>query len=220
MTAFPHAVLFDMDGTLVDSEPRWDVALEELAALLGGDLDPQVRAQMVGTNEGASVILLLESLGRPLDEAPEHQAWLRLRMRDLFRQGVPWKPGAHELLNEVRRAGLPTALVTSTPRELADLILDQLGPDNFDVTVCGDEVEHKKPDPEPYLVTADKLGVDIAQSIVLEDSLTGVTSAMRAGAVTIAIPSEIALPPEVDVLTLDSLSGTDLDYLRGLAPAT
>ncbi|GAB3660983.1 HAD family hydrolase [Glycomyces tarimensis] len=217
MNDFPQAVLFDMDGTLVDSEPRWDVALAELAVLLGGTLDEDARKSMVGTNEGASVVILLESLGLPLDTAPEHQAWLRGRMRELFAAGVPWKPGARELLLESRAAGLPIALVTSTPRELTDLVLRQLGTENFDVTICGDEVEHKKPDPEPYHTAAEKLGVDIARCIVLEDSFAGVSSALAAGAVTLAIPSEVALPPGLEVLTLESLSGVDLAYLRGLA---
>jgi HAD superfamily hydrolase (TIGR01509 family) len=213
---FPQAVFFDMDGTLLDSEPLWDVALEELAVELGGTLEPEARARMVGTNEEASVVILLESLGEPLDRAAEHQEWLRARMREMFAAGAPWKPGARELLLEVRAAGLPTALVTSTPRELADLLLRHLGSDNFDFTVCGDEVEHRKPDPEPYLIAAEKLGVDITRSVVLEDSFSGVTSALAARAVTLAVPSEVRLPPGLDVLVRDSLEGVDLAYLRGL----
>ncbi|WP_026930444.1 HAD family hydrolase [Glycomyces tenuis] len=216
MNDFPQAVFFDMDGTLLDSEPLWDVALEELAIELGGTLEPEVRARMVGTNEEASVIILLESLGVPLDRAAEYQEWLRARMREMFAAGAPWKPGARELLLEVRAAGLPTALVTSTPRELADLLLRHLGPGNFDLTVCGDEVEHRKPDPEPYRTAAEKLGVDITRSVVLEDSFSGVTSALAARAVTIAVPSEVPLPPGLEVLTLPSLVGVDLAYLRGL----
>ncbi|MEU6859180.1 HAD family phosphatase [Glycomyces sp. NPDC046736] len=209
-------MLFDMDGTLVDSEPVWDGGIEELAQILGGTLDPDVRARMVGTNEDASVLMLLESLGRPLAEAPERQRWLRRRMRELFSQGVAWKPGARELLLETRAAGIPTALVTSTPRELADVILGGLGPDNFDITLCGDEVDQRKPHPEPYLAAAAKLGVDITASVALEDSLAGVTSALAAGAVTVAIPSEVPLPADLDVHHLSSLDGIDLAYLRAL----
>jgi HAD superfamily hydrolase (TIGR01509 family) len=217
---FPQALFFDMDGTLLDSEPLWDVALEELAVLLGGTLEPEVRARMVGTNEGASVVILLESLGVPLGQAPEHQAWLRTRMRELFREGAPAKPGARELLLEARAAGMPTALVTSTPRELADLLLRHVGPENFDIVVCGDEVEHKKPHPEPYLTTAEKLGVDITRTVVLEDSFAGVTSGLAAGAVTLAIPSEVPLPPSLQVHTLKTLDGVDLAHLRGLGART
>lgn len=214
--AFPQAVLFDMDGTLVDSERIWDTGIEELAELLGGTLDPQVRARMVGTNEDASVLMLLESLGRPLAEAPARQLWLRARMKELFAEGVDWKPGAQELLLEARAADVPTALVTSTPRELADIIIAQLGPDNFDITVCGDEVDQRKPHPEPYHAAAAKLGVDIRRSVVLEDSVSGVGSALASGAVTIAIPSEVALPVDLEVLRLDTLEGVDLAYLRTL----
>ena len=109
-------------------------------------------------------------------------------MKQLFAETVEWKPGAQELLLECRAAGVPTALVTSTPRELADLIIGHIGPDNFDLTICGDEVEERKPAPEPYRAAADKLGVDIERCVVLEDSVSGVSSALAAGAVTLAIP--------------------------------
>ncbi|MFG3341127.1 HAD family hydrolase [Glycomyces sp. NPDC048151] len=214
--AFPQAVLFDMDGTLVDSEIVWDTGVEELAGLLGGALDPEVRSRMVGTNEDASVVMLLESLGIPLTESPQHQTWLRTRMKELFAEGVDWKPGARELLLECRAAGVPTALVTSTPRELADIIIGLVGPENFDLTVCGDEVERPKPDPVPYLHAAAKLGVDIERCVVLEDSVSGTSSALAAGAVTLAIPGDVDLPAELEVKRLDSLEGVDLAYLRSL----
>jgi HAD superfamily hydrolase (TIGR01509 family) len=209
-------VLFDMDGTLVDSERVWDTGIEELAEILGGSLDPLVRARMVGTNEDDSVVMLLESLGRPLTEAPERLLWLRARMKQLFADGVDWKPGAQELLQETRAAGVPTGLVTSTPRELADIIIGHIGYDNFDITVCGDEVEVRKPDPEPYHAAAAKLGVDIERCVVLEDSVSGVSSALAAGAVTLAIPNEVELPADLEVMRLDTLEGVDLAYLRTL----
>nr|QZD57932.1 HAD family phosphatase [Glycomyces sp. TRM65418] len=205
-----------MDGTLVDSERVWDTGIEELARLLGGTLDPAVRARMVGTNEDDSVTMLLESLGRPLTEAPERVMWLRRRMKQLFAEGVDWKPGAQELLLEARAAGVPTALVTSTPRELAEIIIGRMGPDRFDITVCGDEVDQRKPDPEPYRTAAEKLGVDIERCVALEDSVSGVGSALAAGAVTLAIPSEVELPADLEVLRLDTLDGVDLAYLRTL----
>ncbi|GAA2134917.1 HAD superfamily hydrolase (TIGR01509 family) [Glycomyces algeriensis] len=214
--AFPQAVLFDMDGTLVDSEIIWDTGVEELAALLGGALDPEVRARMVGTNEDASVVMLLDSLGIPLTEAPHRQTWLRTRMKELFAAGVEWKPGARELLLECRAAGIPTALVTSTPRELADIIIGHVGAENFDLTVCGDEVEKPKPDPRPYLSAAATLGVDIERCVVVEDSVSGVGSALAAGAVTLAVPGDVELPVDLDVKRLDSLRGIDLAYLRSL----
>lgn len=208
-----------MDGTLVDSERVWDTGIEELAELLGGRLDPAVRARMVGTNEDASVLMLLESLGLPLSEAPARLLWLRRRMKELFAEGVDWKPGAQELLLEARAADVPTALVTSTPRELAEIIIDQLGPGNFDITICGDEVDQRKPHPEPYQTAAEKLGVDIRRSVVVEDSVSGVGSGLASGAVTLAVPSEVELPADLEVLRLDTLEGVDLAYLRTLADA-
>ncbi|GAA1679060.1 HAD family hydrolase [Glycomyces endophyticus] len=216
---FPQAVLFDMDGTLLDSEPLWDVALEELAVLLGGALRAEVRDRMVGSNEDASVIFLLEDLGLPVESFPEHVQWLRNRMKTLFAAGAAWKPGAKELLLEVRAAGVPTALVTSTARELTEVLLQTLDPANFDVIICGDEVQARKPDPEPYLTAAAKLGVDIDRSIVLEDSRSGTESALAAGAVAFAVPSEVAIPDEVPAHRLETLDGITLDRLRTIASA-
>jgi HAD superfamily hydrolase (TIGR01509 family) len=137
-------------------------------------------------------------------------------MKELFAAGVAWKPGARELLLECRAAGIPTALVTSTPRELADIIIGHVGPDNFDLTVCGDEVERPKPDPVPYLAAAAKLGVDIERCVVIEDSVSGTSSALAAGAVTLAVPGDVELPAEIDVPRVDSLDGVDLAFLRAL----
>ncbi|MFB9661090.1 HAD family hydrolase [Glycomyces mayteni] len=215
--AFPQAVFFDMDGTLLDSEPLWDVALEELAVVLGGTLRPEVRDRMVGSNEDASVIYLLEDLGLPVADFPGHVQWLRERMKTLFAAGVAWKPGARELLSEVRAAGVPTALVTSTARELTEVLLGTLGAANFDVIICGDEVQARKPDPEPYTTAAAKLGVDVTRAIVIEDSRSGSESALAAGAVTFAVPSEVPLPAANPAHRLPTLEGITLTHLRAIA---
>ncbi|THV37163.1 HAD family phosphatase [Glycomyces buryatensis] len=206
-----------MDGTLLDSERRWDVGIDELATRLGGVLRPEVRDRMVGTNEDASVLMLLEDLGLPLESAPENLVWLRARMTELFAEGVDWKPGARELLSEVRAAGIPTALVTSTPRELAHVLLTgTLGYENFDFTLCGDEVDNRKPAPEPYLTAAAKLGVDIADTVAIEDSPSGTLSALTSGAVTLAVVTEVPLPEDLEVRRLETLEGIDLEFLRAL----
>jgi HAD superfamily hydrolase (TIGR01509 family) len=179
VTDFPQAVLFDMDGTLLDSEPLWDDALRDVAIELGGELRPEVRAQMVGTNEEATAAILLTSLDLPLTMVAAVRDDIRIRMRDRFNRPVDWRPGARELVTEVRAAGLPTALVTSTPRELAAPLLKQLGPENFDITIFGDEVANKKPHPEPYLIAAERLGIDIRASVAIEDSPNGALGAAR-----------------------------------------
>jgi HAD superfamily hydrolase (TIGR01509 family) len=208
-----------MDGTLVDSEKVWDIALKELAALAGGELSPAARQAMIGSNMKMTMRLLREDLGQPdRDEATDID-WLTDRVFELFGDGLVWRPGALELLTAVRAAGLPTALVTSTGRKLVEVALDTLGRDNFDVVVCGDEVTAPKPDPEPYRTAAALLGVPIEACVAIEDSLTGLTSAVASGAAVLVVPAELELS-ETDAFHLrESLTDVDLEYLTSLLPA-
>jgi HAD superfamily hydrolase (TIGR01509 family) len=214
----PAAVLFDMDGTLVDSEKVWDIALKELATRAGGTLSTAARLAMIGSNMRLTMQILRDDLGQPdRDEAADAE-WLTDRVFELFGDGLVWRPGALELLTAVRAAGLPTALVTSTGRRLVEVALDTLGRDNFDVVVCGDEVTSPKPDPEPYRTAAALLGVPIEACVAIEDSLTGLTSAVASGAAVLAVPAELELPETDGVHLRDSLAGVDLDYLTSLLP--
>lgn len=215
----PAAVLFDMDGTLVDSEKVWDIALKELARRAGGELSHAARMAMIGSNMSRTMRLMREDLGQPdRPEAPDVQ-WLTDRVFELFTQGLVWRPGAYELLHAVRDAGLPVALVTSTGRRLVEVALDTLGRENFDVVVCGDEVRAPKPDPEPYRTAAALLGVRIEDCVAIEDSPTGVTSAVASGAAVLAVPAELELPPTDGVRLLTTLEGVDTEYLAGLLAA-
>jgi len=205
-----------MDGTLVDSEKVWDIALKELAIRAGGTLSPQARQAMIGTNIGQTMQLLRDDLDQPdRPEAPDVQ-WLNDRVYELFTEGLVWRPGALELLKAVRAAGLPTALVTSTGRRLVEVALDTLGRENFDAVVVGDEVKMPKPDPEPYRTAAELLGVPIGDCVAIEDSPTGVASALASGAAVLAVPAELELPPTDGVHLRDTLVGVDLDYLAKL----
>ena len=212
----PSAVLFDMDGTLVDSEKVWDIALYELAERAGGKLSEPARLAMIGSNMSRTLQLLRDDLGQPdRPEAPDVE-WLVDRVHQLFAEGLVWRPGALELLRAVRAAGLPTALVTSTGRRLVEVALDTLGRENFDAVVVGDEVKAQKPDPEPYLTAADLLGVPITDCVAIEDSPTGVASAVASGAAVLAVPAELELPPTDGVHLRDTLEGVDLTYLTDL----
>jgi HAD superfamily hydrolase (TIGR01509 family) len=212
----PAAVLFDMDGTLVDSEKVWEIALHELAERAGGKLSPEARAAMVGGSMATSMRIFREDLGQPdRPEEPDAQ-WLTSRVFELFREGLVWRPGAAELLRAVKLAGLPTALVTSTGRLLVEAALDTLGRENFDVVVCGDEVTMPKPDPEPYRTAAALLGVPIDRCVAIEDSPTGVASALASGAAVLAVPAELELPATDGVHLRRSLVGVDPDYLASL----
>ena len=218
-TGQPAAVLFDMDGTLVDSEKVWDVALRELAAHAGGALSVAARRAMVGGSMAASMRILHDDLGQPWRDAAADAAWLEQRVLQLFGCGLIWRPGARELLATVRAEGVPAALVTSTARRLVDVALDTLGRDSFDAVVCGDEVTATKPNPTPYLMAASMLGVPITDCVAIEDSPTGVASARAAGAAVLAVPCEVTLPPAPGVWLRDSLVGVDLGYLAALVRA-
>ncbi|GAA0502183.1 phosphoglycolate phosphatase [Paractinoplanes deccanensis] len=209
-------MLFDMDGTLVDSEKVWEIALHELAARAGGTLSPEARHAMIGSSMANSMRILREDLGQPdRPEAPDVE-WLTGRVFELFGEGLVWRPGAMELLQAVRLAGLPTALVTSTGRRLVEVALKTLGAENFDVVVVGDEVTMPKPDPEPYRTAAALLGVPIEECVAIEDSPTGVASALASGAAVLAVPAELELPPTDGVHLRTSLVGVDPDYLANL----
>jgi HAD superfamily hydrolase (TIGR01509 family) len=219
--AKPAAVLFDMDGTLVDSEKLWSIALHDLAAHHGGTLTAATREAMVGSNMRDSMRMLLADLGLPCGAAEITDAanWVERRAGELFRQGLPWRPGAREALRAVRASGVPTALVTSTVRALTEIALDTLGRRFFDVTVCGDEVTTNKPEPEPYLRACRLLGVDPGDCVAIEDSPTGVRSAVDAGCLVIGIPCEVPLQPGPRRVLRDSLDGLDMaviaEYLSG-----
>ncbi|MGX6603773.1 HAD family hydrolase [Micromonosporaceae bacterium Da 78-11] len=209
-------MLFDMDGTLVDSEKVWEVALHELAARAGGLLSPAARQAMIGSSMANSMRILREDLQQPdRPEAPDVE-WLTDRVLELFSGGLVWRPGALELLLAVRAAGLPTALVTSTGRKLVEVALDTLGRANFDVVVCGDEVTVAKPDPEPYRTAARLLGVPIDQCVAIEDSPAGVASAVASGAAVLAVPAELELPSTDGIHLRTTLVGVDPAYLATL----
>jgi HAD superfamily hydrolase (TIGR01509 family) len=209
------AVLFDMDGLLVDSEPLWTVAEIELAARLGGTWSPELKAAVVGTRLDASVPVILEWFGvasGPAEIASVSE-FLLARMVELFRERLPMMPGALELVDGVRALGVPTALVSSSHRVLVDAALDTMGRKRFDVTVAGDEVTDGKPSPEPYLLACTMLGVDPKRVVILEDSISGVDSGEAAGATVVAVPwaAPIAARPRRPVLA--SLVGLDPQWV-------
>ncbi|MFI1988700.1 HAD family hydrolase [Actinoplanes sp. NPDC020271] len=209
-------MLFDMDGTLVDSEKLWGSALEDLAVHAGSRLSTEARLAMVGTSMPVSMAIFREDIGQPGRPSAPDVAWLTERVAELFADGLVWRPGAQELLLAVREAGLPTALVTSTERRLAEVALKTLGAENFDVLVCGDEVARPKPDPEPYLTAARLLGVPIGECVAIEDSPSGVASAVAAGARVLAVPAEVELPSHDGILVRSSLAGIDPAFLATL----
>jgi HAD superfamily hydrolase (TIGR01509 family) len=204
-----QAVLFDMDGTLLDSEKIWDIALDDLAEWLGGRLSVQARQSMVGSSLARSIGIVHDDLGVHADPASSAR-YLITRAGELFQTNLTWKPGARALLVAVHAAGIPAALVTSTQRRLTETALDVLGREFFATSVCGDEVRHAKPHPEPYLTAATRLGAVPARCVAIEDSPLGIASAEAAGCVTVAVPSEVVIDPAPGRTVVESLVKLDV----------
>lgn len=216
VTQLPSAVLFDMDGTLVDTEPYWMVAETELVHSWGGTWTHDDGLQLVGNGLEVSAAVL-QSRGVDLDIATIIDKLTDRVTEQLAEVGVPWRPGAQELLREVREAGVKTALVTMSFRRMAEQIASYIPFDPFDTIVSGDEVESPKPHPEAYLTAARRLGVEASDSIAIEDSLTGLASAVAAGTIAIGVPHMVPLPETGDHTIWPSLDGRTLAELRALA---
>ncbi|NMO05169.1 HAD family phosphatase [Gordonia sp. TBRC 11910] len=181
-----------MDGTLLDTEPLWDIAMVELAARHGVEMDAQLRASTLGNSSYDAISKVLIAAGIPeadWDIDADH-AWSNARVHGLFGDGLPWRPGAQQTLDLLGEHDVPLALVTNTVRELTDVALKTLGGHRFTVTVCGDEVTAAKPAPEPYLRAAALLGVDPTNCVVIEDSPAGARAGHDAGAATLVVGEE------------------------------
>ena len=188
----PHAVLWDMDGTLVDTEPYWMAAETALVESYGGTWSHEQALQLVGRGLMDSArILQAAGVAMSADAIVQH---LTDKVREYLRtDGVPFRPGARELLRDLKAAGIPTALVTMSLRRMAESVVELIDFEAFDGIIAGDDVDQPKPHPDPYLKGAAMLGLDIRDVVALEDSPTGLRSALSAGAVTIGVPHMVAL---------------------------
>lgn len=188
----PAAVLWDMDGTLVDTEPLWFAAETELVGRFGGSWTHEQAISLVGSGlrDGARV-LQASGVAWSVDEIV---AWQTDFVTDRLVAPLPWRPGALTLLAAVRDAGVPTALVTMSIRRMAEAVAAALPVGGFDVVVAGDDVERQKPHPEAYLLAAERLGVAAADCVAIEDSPPGLAAAVASGAATIGVPHQAALP--------------------------
>jgi HAD superfamily hydrolase (TIGR01509 family) len=194
----PAAVLFDMDGTIVDTEPYWIASEFEVVEMHGGTWSIEHAKAVVGFDLLDAARYIATNGG--IDVAPQDIVEMLLdRVVARLREEVPWRPGARELLAAVVSAGIPTALVTMSWRRFADEVVGCLPAGSFTATVVGDEVTEGKPHPEPYLLAARKLGVDPRECVAIEDSPTGVRSALAAGCRVIAVPHVVDVPTSLDV---------------------
>lgn len=207
------AALWDFDGTLADTEPLWIEGEFELIGQLGGEWSIEHADQLVGNSLLDSGAYILNTIGRhdlsPAWVVDQLIHYVVSRLRD---GPMPWRPGAIELLDSFGAAGVPCALVSASYRVLLDAALARLPQGTFQVTVAGDEVAQGKPHPEPYERACQALGVDARQCVVFEDSETGARSGNAAGALVIAVPNRVDIPPAPRRLHIGSL--TELDATR------
>jgi HAD superfamily hydrolase (TIGR01509 family) len=212
----PAAVLWDMDGTLVDTEPYWIACEFDLVAQYGGSWSLEHAHNLVGGALLESGEYLREHGGVALT-AEEIVDRLLDGVVARVREHIPWRPGAQDLLQQLVADGIPCALVTMSYRRLAEAVLAGLPPGTFATVVAGDDVRNGKPHPEPYLTAAARLGVDPVDCVAVEDSPTGVASAEAAGVPVLAVTHLIPIPdaPGRHVVgTLEGLTSGDLRALK------
>ena len=218
MTAAAHrpaAVLWDMDGTLVDTEPYWIAAEYALVADHGGTWTDDDAHALVGSALLTAAAYIRERGG--VDLEPEAIVEnLLVRVIDGVRDHTPWQPGARELLEALGAAGVPCALVTMSYASLASAVVEQLPEGTFAAVVTGDQVTHGKPHPEPYLLAARELGVEVRECVAIEDSPTGVASAEAAGCTTLAVPHVAQVAAAPGRIIIDSLEELTVDRLSEL----
>lgn len=218
----PAAVLWDMDGTLVDTEPYWFAAERDLVDEFGSGHWPDELAHgMVGFDllDGAAYLQRHGAVDLPAEEIVD-------RLLDgviaRLHRSIPWRPGARELLAELNAAGVPCVLVTMSWRRFVDPVLAALPPDSFRAAITGDEVPlgHGKPEPTPYLLGAEAAGADPADCVAIEDSPTGVRSALGAGCRVLGVPNVRDLDPAPGLSIVESLADIDLPALEALFHAS
>ena len=206
------AILFDMDGTLVDSEPLWLEAEIEVMESVGCNWTQEDQLLCLGgPRERTESIMQERSKGvKPIGFFGDQ---LDLIMARKLKEELSLIPNALEIISECRDYGLKVALVTASGGVLMNNVLQRFPEDFFDTTVCADDVVKSKPDPAPYLLAAQKLKVDITKCVVVEDSITGVTSGLASGAQVIGIPHLVNLPVNDNLRIVKALSDLSLDKL-------
>lgn len=215
----PAAVLWDMDGTLCDTEPYWIETEFEIAERFGAEWSRADSLELVGNDLLESGRYIKRRMG--LDLSPEEIVELLLDgVVARIEKEIPWRPGARELLTALHQAGVRCALVTMSWQRFVAPVLRQLPPESFQVVVTGDQVEFGKPHPEPYETAAAALGVDPADCVAIEDSNTGARSAEAAGCTVLVVENHVPVLEGPRRVFRDTLAGVSVaDLGRFVAPS-
>ena len=214
--ARPAAVLWDMDGTLVDTEPYWLEAETEVIAAHGSGVWTDEDARRCVGNDLLVTASIVQQTGKVRLPVERIVTLLLDAVVRRIRTTVPWRPGARELLSDLRGQQVPCALVTMSYERLVAPVLDSMPAGSFDVVVTGDNVSHGKPHPEPYQHAARLLGVEPSACVAIEDSNPGATSAEAAGCRVLVVESHVRVdqgPRRVFRATLEGLTTRDLARL-------
>mgnify|MGYP006198956605 CR=1 FL=1 len=215
--SFPKAVLWDMDGTLVDSEPYWLLSESALAQDYGKVWTQENGHELIGKSLYDSSAILKDRFDIKDLSAQQIIDRLTDSVISKLQHSLPWRPGALELLMELKQAGVKTALVTMSMRRMAMAVVEAIPFQAFDVVVAGDDVTHGKPHPEPYEKAAALLGFQPSDCIDIEDSVTGLLSAEAAGCLPLGIVNLMPLEQTGTRVIRESLLNINLEALRGLA---
>lgn len=215
ISELPSAVLWDMDGTLIDSEPYWMESEGAFARENNSSWTEQDGLSLVGLSLYDSSKIIKEKVGSSLEPDQIIQK-LTDEVTAQLRQKVLWRPGAKELLMMLRRENIKTALVTMSMHRMAQQVVDAIGFDAFDVIVAGDDVAQGKPHPEAYLKAAELLGVRPENCVAFEDSNTGLRSAEAAGTKAVGIKNIVEIPVLPGRILWPTLEGVSLEDLQGL----
>lgn len=208
-----------MDGTLIDSEKLWDIAVGELSEIMGRRVDDATRQRTLGASTETFFSVLSEYTGHAVDTPDEFarlKSILHTRIAELFATDLEWRPGALELLDGLAERNVPLALVTNTESSLMRAPLDVIGKTRFPAVITGDAVENAKPAPDPYLAAADALSVAPSEAVAIEDSVTGASAAVAAGCRVLYVPSAPGQPDVDGATRAGTLVGVDLDVLASL----
>jgi HAD superfamily hydrolase (TIGR01509 family) len=208
--------LFDMDGTLCDTEPSWMAAEYAMAERYGATWTVEDGLALIGNDLQVSGEYIKQVMGLSLRWDEIIDELLDGVIGAIRANGVTWQPGAVELLAALNGAGVPTALVTMSYASFAETVVAQLPHGRFDALVTGDRVARGKPAPDPYLLAAAMLGVDARNCVAIEDSGTGAASAEAAGCLVVVVPNQVDVPNSPQRRHFSSLEGVKPDDLAEL----